>query len=65
MIYTDTDAHSVVARCTGQKGKYEIIPHPGEIWAVYKNWRVGWTAQDFGRCEYELVEILGYTGSSI
>jgi hypothetical protein len=44
MIYTDTDAHSVVARCSGQKGKYEIIPHPGEIWAVYKNWRAGCVA---------------------
>jgi hypothetical protein len=67
ITYTNIDVFSqcVDAISTSQKGDYEIIPHLGEIWAVYKNWRVGWTAQDFGRCEYELVEILGYTGSSI
>ncbi|KAJ1282933.1 hypothetical protein BS78_03G089000 [Paspalum vaginatum] len=65
--YTGTDAfsHPVEARFTGKKGEYEIIPHLGEIWAIYKNWRVGWTAQDFEKCEYELVEIFGHTDSSI
>ncbi|KAF8657062.1 hypothetical protein HU200_060400 [Digitaria exilis] len=67
MTYTGTDAfsHSVVARSTGRKGEYEIIPHLGEIWAVYKNWGAGWTAHDFENCEYELVEIFGHTDSSI
>ncbi|KAF8723966.1 hypothetical protein HU200_020968 [Digitaria exilis] len=67
MTYTGTDAfsHSVVARSTGRKYEYEIIPHLGEIWAVYKNWRAGWTAHDFENCEYELVEIFGHTDSSI
>ncbi|OEL38731.1 hypothetical protein BAE44_0000250 [Dichanthelium oligosanthes] len=67
MTYTGTDAfsHSVVARSTGRKGEYEIIPRLGEIWAVYKNWRAGWTAHDFENCEYELVEIFGHTDSSI
>nr|TKW29674.1 hypothetical protein SEVIR_3G411900v2 [Setaria viridis] len=45
--------------------EYEIIPHLGEIWAIFKNWRTGWTARDFEKCEYELVEILGDTNSSI
>jgi curved DNA-binding protein CbpA len=67
MTYTGTDAFSqlVEARSTGKKGEYEIIPHLGEIWAIFKNWRAGWTAKDFKKCEYELVEILGHTDSSI
>lgn len=67
MTYTGTDAfsHPVEARSAGRKGEYEIIPHLGEIWAVYKNWRAGWTAHDFENCEYELVEIFGQTDSSI
>lgn len=67
VTYTDTEAfsHSVAARSTGRKGEYEIIPHLGEVWAVYKNWRAGWTTHDFEKCEYELVEIFGHTDSSI
>jgi hypothetical protein len=66
MTYSSTDAfsHPLVARTTGKKGGYEIIPNLGEIWAVYKNWRKGWTAQDYEKCEYELVEIFGHTDSS-
>jgi hypothetical protein len=67
MTYTGTDAfsHRVEARYAGRKGEYEILPRLGEIWAVYKNWGPGWTAQDFEKCGYELVEILGHTDSSI
>ncbi|KAG2596194.1 uncharacterized protein LOC120706244 [Panicum virgatum] len=67
MTYDGRDAfsHCVDARSAGRKGEYEIIPHLGEIWAVYKNWRAGWTAHDFKNCEYELVEIFGHTDSSI
>ncbi|CAN6297808.1 unnamed protein product [Urochloa humidicola] len=67
MTYTGTDAfsHSVEAISTGRKGEYKIIPHSGEIWAIYKNWRVGWTAHDFENCEYEQVEILDHTNLSI
>ncbi|KAL6841047.1 hypothetical protein ACP4OV_029016 [Aristida adscensionis] len=67
MSYTGTDAfsHPVAARSTSKKGEYEIIPRLCEIWAVYKNWRIGWTAQDFEKCKYELVEIFGHTDSSI
>ncbi|CAN6348505.1 unnamed protein product [Urochloa humidicola] len=67
LTYTGTDAfsHRVEARPNGKEGEYEIIPLPGEIWAVYKNWRAGWTAQDFEKCEYELVEVLCHTDSSI
>ncbi|XP_062187200.1 uncharacterized protein LOC133890713 isoform X2 [Phragmites australis] len=67
MTYTGTDAfsHHVEVRSTGKRGVYEIIPHLGEIWAVYKKWRTGWTAQDYENCQYELVEIFGHTDSSI
>ncbi|CAL4950936.1 unnamed protein product [Urochloa decumbens] len=67
MTYTGTDAfsHPVEARSTGRKGEFEIFPRLGEIWAIYRNWRAGWTALDFEKCEYELVEIFGQTDSSI
>ncbi|XP_047081165.1 uncharacterized protein LOC124691921 [Lolium rigidum] len=67
ITYTDTESfsHPVLARPTSRRNEYEIIPGPGEIWAIYKNWRAGWTAQDFKNCEYELVEILAHTGKSI
>ncbi|CAL4890951.1 unnamed protein product [Urochloa decumbens] len=62
---TDAFSHRVEARSNGKEGEYEIIPGPGEIWAVFKNWRAGWTAQDFEKREYELVEVLDHTDSSI
>jgi curved DNA-binding protein CbpA len=65
MTYTGTDAFSHLVKARNRKGEYEIIPRLGEIWAVYKNWRAGWTAYDFEKCEYELVEIFGQTDSSI
>ncbi|KAM0855203.1 hypothetical protein ACQ4PT_049921 [Festuca glaucescens] len=67
ITYTDTESfsHPVLARPTGRRNEYEIIPAHGEIWAIYKNWTAGWTAQDFKNCEYELVEILAHTDESI
>ncbi|KAL5200552.1 hypothetical protein ABZP36_021755 [Zizania latifolia] len=62
---TDYLSHPVDARCTGRRNEYEIIPCLGEIWAVFKNWRTGWTAEDYKKCEYELVEIFGHTDSSV
>lgn len=67
MTYTGTESfsHLVYTRPTGRKNEFEIIPRLREIWAVYKNWRAGWTAEDFKNCSYELVEIFGHTDSSI
>ncbi|XP_051216070.1 uncharacterized protein [Lolium perenne] len=67
MTYTGTDSfsHHVLARSTGRINEYEIIPRLHEIWAVYKNWSAGWTAQDFENCDYELVEIVGQIDKSI
>ncbi|KAL5224453.1 hypothetical protein ABZP36_011092 [Zizania latifolia] len=62
---TEYLSHPVHAVCTGRRYEYEIIPRHGEIWAVFKNWRTGWTAEDYKNCEYELVEIFGHTDSSI
>ncbi|VAH25744.1 unnamed protein product [Triticum turgidum subsp. durum] len=65
--YTGTQSfsHPVCSRPTGREKELEIIPLPREIWAVYKDWRAGWTACDFKNCDYELVEILTHTDSSI
>ncbi|XP_040380784.1 uncharacterized protein LOC102714019 [Oryza brachyantha] len=62
---TEYLSHLVQARPTGRRNEYEIIPRLAEIWAVFKNWRAGWTAQDYKKCDYELVEIFGHTESSI
>ncbi|XP_037488646.1 uncharacterized protein LOC119367148 [Triticum dicoccoides] len=65
--YTGTQSfsHPVCSSPTGREKEFEIIPLPREIWAVYKDWRAGWTAHDFKNCDYELVEILTHTDSSI
>ncbi|XP_010941769.1 uncharacterized protein [Elaeis guineensis] len=62
---TDTFSHLVKARPAGRKNQYVILPSVGEIWAVYKNWRAGWTLSDFENCEYDVVEICEHTGSSM
>uniref|UniRef100_A0A0D9WQY0 J domain-containing protein n=1 Tax=Leersia perrieri TaxID=77586 RepID=A0A0D9WQY0_9ORYZ len=62
---TEYLSHLVHAKPTYRRGEYEIIPHLREIWAVFKNWRTGWTEQDYKKCDYELVEILGHTETSI
>ncbi|KAG1326321.1 Heat shock protein DnaJ N-terminal domain-containing protein [Cocos nucifera] len=61
----DTFSHLVRARPTGRKNQYVIVPGIGEIWAVYKKWRAGWTLTDLQNCEYDLVEICEHTGSGI
>ncbi|XP_048550416.1 uncharacterized protein LOC125530062 [Triticum urartu] len=62
---TQSFSHPVCSRPTGREKEFEIIPLPREVWAVYKDWRAGWTARDFKNCDYELVEILTHTDSSI
>uniref|UniRef100_A0A0E0E2K8 J domain-containing protein n=1 Tax=Oryza meridionalis TaxID=40149 RepID=A0A0E0E2K8_9ORYZ len=61
---TEYLSHPVQAR-PGRRNEYEIVPCQGDIWAVFKNWRTGWTAKDYKKCDYELVEIFGHTDSSI
>uniref|UniRef100_A0A453CA38 DUF3444 domain-containing protein n=5 Tax=Aegilops tauschii TaxID=37682 RepID=A0A453CA38_AEGTS len=55
MTYTGTEiaecfSRLVLARPTGRRNK---------------DWKAGWTAHNFNRCDYELVEIFCHTNSSI
>ncbi|XP_078446520.1 uncharacterized protein LOC144715469 [Wolffia australiana] len=63
---TDTFSHVVQARqiAGGTKrgpSAYDIGPRPGEVWAVYRNWRSDWEMTDLEKCmdagEYDMVEI--------
>uniref|UniRef100_M8AQC7 DUF3444 domain-containing protein n=1 Tax=Aegilops tauschii TaxID=37682 RepID=M8AQC7_AEGTA len=45
-------SHPVPGRPTGIRNEYEIFPRLRDVWAVYKDWRAGWTAQDFKNCDY-------------
>ncbi|KAI5014508.1 hypothetical protein ZWY2020_055898 [Hordeum vulgare] len=70
MTYTGAEiaesfSHLVLARPTGRRSEYEITPRLGEVWAVYKGWKAGWTAHDFSSCDYELVEVFYHTNSSM
>lgn len=55
---TDTFSHLVQANPTAKKNHYSIYPCTGEIWAVYKNWSLGWTHTDHENCDFHVVEIL-------
>ncbi|SPT16073.1 unnamed protein product [Triticum aestivum] len=45
-------SHPVPGIPTGIRNEYEIFPRLRDVWAVYKDWRAGWTAQDFKNCDY-------------
>ncbi|XP_072994680.1 uncharacterized protein [Typha latifolia] len=67
LTYNSTDAfsHLVQTRQTGGKHHYQILPSTGEIWAIYRNWRAGWTLLDVRNCEYDVVEICQHTGGGM
>ncbi|XP_042448708.1 uncharacterized protein LOC122033673 [Zingiber officinale] len=50
-------SHLTHAKLAGKINHYLIEPGVGEIWAVYKNWSIGWSISDLKNCEYILVEI--------
>lgn len=51
---------------TISKGKkYEILPCVGQVWAIYKNWKRGWSFENFKSCEYDLVEVLESSSASL
>nr|CAD1821932.1 unnamed protein product [Ananas comosus var. bracteatus] len=60
---TDSFSHLVSAKQLNRKNHYEILPGVGEIWAVYKNWRVGWALSDIQDSEYGIVEICEHTNT--
>ncbi|XP_074571816.1 uncharacterized protein LOC141828312 [Curcuma longa] len=58
-------SHLVQAKPNAKKGRYDILPSHGEIWAVYKNWDAGWRQSDWENCEYDVVEICQCSDAAI
>ncbi|KAG6513461.1 uncharacterized protein LOC121969485 [Zingiber officinale] len=56
-VKLDMLSHPVQAKLIERRKKYLILPSCGEIWAVYKNWTVGWRLSNLNTCEYDVVEI--------
>ncbi|KAG6522879.1 uncharacterized protein LOC122053272 [Zingiber officinale] len=56
-VKLDMLSHPVQAIPVEKRKRYLILPSCGEIWAVYKNWNVGWRLSDLHTCEYDVVEI--------
>ncbi|KAL4202570.1 hypothetical protein AMTRI_Chr02g221760 [Amborella trichopoda] len=51
-------SHQVIFKPTGDRSSYQIYPQKGEIWALYKNWSIGWTQLEYKHYECEAVELL-------
>ncbi|CAD5196267.1 unnamed protein product [Musa acuminata subsp. malaccensis] len=62
---TSTFSHLVQAEQTGKRNHFLIHPSSGEIWAVYKNWSVGWGLPELEKCEYDVVEICERSGCGL
>lgn len=45
---------------SGKRGSFEVYPIKGEVWALFKNWDIGWRsdAHNHKIFEYEVVEVL-------
>ncbi|KAM1380096.1 hypothetical protein ACFX2I_021878 [Malus domestica] len=39
------------------KNDFEIYPHRGEVWALYKNWTAHLSCSDLDTCEYDIVVV--------
>ncbi|THU55972.1 hypothetical protein C4D60_Mb11t12320 [Musa balbisiana] len=62
---TSTFSHLVRAEQTDKRNHFLIHPSIGEIWAVYKNWSVGWGLPELEKCEYDVVEICERSGCGL
>ncbi|KAG6487646.1 uncharacterized protein LOC122009945 [Zingiber officinale] len=60
-----TFSHLVQAKPNAKKGRHDILPSHGEIWAIYKNWDAGWSQSDWENCEYDVVVICQCTDAAI
>lgn len=59
-------SHKVKAKPVAGKNAYEIIPAATEIWAVYRNWTIGWSRKNITeRCQYDLVRVSQVTRTGI
>ncbi|VAH83971.1 unnamed protein product [Triticum turgidum subsp. durum] len=58
--YKDISAFSHPVQCdwSSKKSFYRIFPKKGEIWAMYKNWKITLNSTDIEKCEPRMVEIL-------
>ncbi|KAF3338813.1 hypothetical protein FCM35_KLT16284 [Carex littledalei] len=58
---TDVFSHEVVNSVSSKKN-VEIVPVKTETWAVYKNWKIGWSMNDITKpCQYDLVRVSNVT----
>ncbi|KAF3328634.1 B3 domain-containing protein [Carex littledalei] len=60
---TEVFSHKVVTvPVPGKKNVFEIVPVKTETWAVYRNWKIGWSMNDITKkCQYDLVRVSNVT----
>ncbi|KAL6613892.1 hypothetical protein ACP70R_036162 [Stipagrostis hirtigluma subsp. patula] len=51
-------SHPVECDWSAKRSFYRIFPKKGEIWAIYKNWKISLNSTDIDKCEPRMVEIL-------
>ncbi|KAL6839936.1 hypothetical protein ACP4OV_029746 [Aristida adscensionis] len=51
-------SHPVECDWSARRSFYRIFPKKGEIWAMYKNWKITLNSTDIDKCEPRMVEIL-------
>ncbi|CAO2195756.1 unnamed protein product [Urochloa humidicola] len=51
-------SHPVECDWSAKRSFYRIFPKKGEIWAIYKNWKITLNSTDIDKCEPRMVEIL-------
>ncbi|KAL5226352.1 hypothetical protein ABZP36_014617 [Zizania latifolia] len=51
-------SHLVECDWSAKRSFYQIFPKKGEIWAMYKNWKITFNSTDIDKCEPRMVEIL-------
>ncbi|XP_055820237.1 uncharacterized protein LOC129889110 [Solanum dulcamara] len=60
-ITNDRLIFSHLVQCEkGKRGAFFVFPREGEIWALFKNWDIGWSSnpEKHGKYKYEIVEVL-------
>ncbi|KAG8078955.1 hypothetical protein GUJ93_ZPchr0007g4197 [Zizania palustris] len=51
-------SHPVECDWSAKRSFYRIFPKKGEIWAMYKSWKITFNSTDIEKCEPRMVEIL-------
>ncbi|CAO2167596.1 unnamed protein product [Urochloa humidicola] len=51
-------SHPVECDWSAKRSFYRISPKKGEIWAIYRNWKITLNSTDIDKCEPRMVEIL-------